>query len=241
MDNFSTTDEELKGRLIQYLAESGQDGLKREGFMRRLRGEENPILPYDWTDADCWRNIRTILVNADEITVDGTKRGTTYFLRRLHDERDPHDPKATAKSMIDVIKGRYIEHHRFEKRSIPLLLRGKGDEHRHSTEQIEEGINHLVSTNELFREGTGRGTRYYWSEVKMVAVMTETKGGQSPQVERPVERKRVSVTLPLEIYGWLKSVVGDEMEYRSQSEVIEKALWECRSDEIAQWKREQED
>lgn len=236
MDKPSTYIEELKERLSWYLDESGINGMKREELLRRLRGDSNPILPHDETDAVSWRHIRNILVHDVDFSVDGSKRGTTYFLRQHHDSRASEDPEITAQSIIDALRGVYPEHHRFEKRSIPHVHRGKGNETTYSTEDMERGFNRLLSDGKLFREGTGRGTRYYWVQ------SLPSKRLESARIHPPADdRKRVSVTLPWEIYGWLKSVVGDEMEYRSQSEVIEKALWDCRSDEIAQWKREQED
>ena len=220
----------INNKLIEYLHEANFNGMRRKDMIERFTQEYK--VPLDINDAILWRVIKRYINKHPEIMFAGNKRGTTYYLKVYFESTEISELTIP---MMKKIMDTYPENARFEKKSILDLFSSKTPEKMKGGDSgtkyyaqpnppsaIENNIAYLLKINQLFKEGTGRGTRYFWSN------------DENPFQETG-PRERISVKLPAKMSRWLRAKSGDGGEYRSQGEVIEQAMWDKYGKEISAW------
>jgi len=224
---------DIINKLIKYLHKASSNGMKRQNIIERLTHDS--LIPPDVTDAHFWRVIKKIIDYDGEIMVVGNKRGTTYYLKEYFESTELSESTIP---MMKKLMDTYPENGRFEKKSILDLfpsktlkeLKGGGQitytrlsaNERIYTLDIGNGVAYLLKTNQLFREGTGRGTRYFWSN-------------DDNPFQETGPRERISIKLPAKMSRWLRAKSADGGPYRSKAEVIEQAVRDKFGEEIDDW------
>ena len=210
----------IKDSLTSYLHKAKSNGMKRQNIIEHLTNDYE--IPRGITGAQFWRVIkRTYIDDNPEIIISGNKRGTTYYLNEYFESTELSELTIP---LMNKLRRIIPEYARFEKNKIPnfLPISFWAQKTRYKAEaDVTSVLTLLLESDQLYKEGTGRGTRYFWSN------------DENPFQEAG-PRERISIKLPAKMCEWLRSKSSGE-GYRSQGEVIEQAMWEKYGKEISAW------
>jgi len=207
--------------LTGYLHKAKSNGMKRQNIMECLTNDYE--IPRDITGAQFWRVIKRIYIDDNpEIIISGNKRGTTYYLNEYFESTELSE---STTPIMNKLRRVYPEYARFEKKSIlpffPTSFWAQKTRYKAEAD-FNSVLTLLLESDQLYKEGTGRGTRYFWSN-------------DDTPFQETGPRERISIKLPAKMSRWLRAKSGDGGEYRSQGEVIEQAMWDKYGKEISAW------